>query len=49
MPTRTSTARSLAAVAGSFPVRLNLWLFNGAAPTSGLPTEVVVESFAFAP
>lgn len=34
---------------GDERVRLNLWLFNGAAPTNGLPTEVVVESFAFAP
>jgi hypothetical protein len=34
---------------GDERVRLNLWLFNGAAPTNGLPTEVVVESFAFTP
>jgi hypothetical protein len=34
---------------GDERVRLNLWLFNGAAPTNGLSTEVVVESFAFAP
>jgi hypothetical protein len=34
---------------GDERVRLNLWLFGGAAPTNGLPTEVVVESFAFAP
>jgi hypothetical protein len=30
-------------------VRRNLWLFNGAAPTNGLPEEVVVESFTFTP
>jgi hypothetical protein len=29
-------------------VRLNLWLFSGAAPTDGNPTEVIVRSFAFA-
>lgn len=34
---------------GDERVRLNLWLFQGAAPSSGLSTEVVVESFAFAP
>jgi hypothetical protein len=34
---------------GDERVRLNLWLFTGAAPTNGLPVEVVVESFAFAP
>ena len=34
---------------GDERVRLNLWLFQGAAPTNGLATEVVVESFAFAP
>lgn len=34
---------------GDERVRLNLWLFNGAAPTDGLPVEVVVESFAFTP
>lgn len=34
---------------GDERVRLNLWLFQGAAPVSGLPTEVVVESFAFVP
>jgi hypothetical protein len=34
---------------GDERVRLNLWLFNGAAPTNGLPAEVVVESFGFAP
>lgn len=34
---------------GDERVRLNLWLFNGAAPTNGLPAEVVVESFAFTP
>jgi len=34
---------------GDERVRLNRWLFNGAAPTNGLPAEVVVESFAFQP
>jgi protoheme IX farnesyltransferase len=34
---------------GDERVHLNLWLFNGAAPTNGLPVEVVVESFAYAP
>ena len=34
---------------GDERVRLNLWLFNGAAPTNGSPVEVVVSSFAFAP
>ena len=34
---------------GDERVRLNLWLFQGAAPMNGLSTEVVVESFAFAP
>lgn len=34
---------------GDERVRLNLWLFGGAAPTNGQPVEVVVESFVFAP
>jgi hypothetical protein len=34
---------------GDERVRLNLWLFGGAAPSNGLPVEVVVESFAFVP
>jgi hypothetical protein len=34
---------------GDERVRLNLWLFQGAAPMNGLPTEVVVESFVFTP
>jgi hypothetical protein len=32
---------------GDEKVRLNLWLFNGAAPTNGAPVEVIVESFGF--
>ena len=35
--------------AGDERVHLNLWLFGGAAPSNGLPVDVVVESFAFAP
>ncbi len=34
---------------GDERVRLNLWLFGGAAPTNGLPAEVVISSFAFTP
>jgi len=34
---------------GDERVRLNLWLFQGAAPTNGQPVEVVVESFTFVP
>jgi hypothetical protein len=34
---------------GDERVHLNLWLFNGAAPTDGLPVDVVVSSFTFAP
>ena len=34
---------------GDERVRLNLWLFGGAAPSNGQPVEVVVESFAFTP
>ncbi|HEX8026295.1 MAG TPA: heme o synthase, partial [Candidatus Limnocylindrales bacterium] len=34
---------------GDERVHLNLWLFNGAAPTNGQPAEVVVQSFTFAP
>ena len=34
---------------GDERVRLNLWLFQGAAPTDGQPVEIVVESFAFTP
>jgi len=34
---------------GDERVRLNLWLFEGAAPTDGQPVEVVVESFTFTP
>ena len=29
-------------------VRLNLWLFQGRAPSDGQPVEVVVKSFTFA-
>jgi len=35
--------------AGDERVHLNLWLFNGAAPANGLPVDVVVRSFSFAP
>jgi hypothetical protein len=34
---------------GDERVHLNFWLFGGAPPTNGLPAEVIVESFAFAP
>jgi hypothetical protein len=34
---------------GDERVHLNLWLFNGAAPTDSLPVEVVVTSFTFTP
>jgi hypothetical protein len=34
---------------GGENVRLNLWLFGGAAPTDGREVEVVVERFSFAP
>ena len=34
---------------GDERVRLNLWLFGGAAPTDGNPVEVVVQSFTFTP
>jgi hypothetical protein len=34
---------------GDERVRLNLWLFNGAAPTNGAAVEVVVRAFAFTP
>lgn len=34
---------------GDERVRLNLWLFQGAAPQNGQPVEIVVESFVFAP
>jgi hypothetical protein len=34
---------------GDERVRLNLWLFNGAAPTDGKPVDVAVTSFAYAP
>jgi len=34
---------------GDERVRLNLWLFDGSAPTNGQPLEVVVESFVFTP
>jgi hypothetical protein len=30
-------------------VHLNLWLFNGAAPTNGQPVDVAVSSFSYAP
>jgi hypothetical protein len=35
--------------AGDERVRLNLWLFGGAAPTDGSPSEVVLSSFVFSP
>ena len=35
--------------AGGENVRLNLWLFGGAAPTNGQEVELVVDSFSFAP
>jgi len=34
---------------GDERVRLNLWLFQGAAPTNSQPVEVVVSSFTFTP
>lgn len=34
---------------GDERVRLNLWLFGGAAPANGSPVEVIVRSFAFTP
>ncbi len=34
---------------GDERVRLNLWLFNGAAPTDGQPVEIIIESFTFTP
>jgi hypothetical protein len=34
---------------GGENVRLNLWLFNGAAPSNGLEIEVVVTRFTFTP
>ena len=34
---------------GDERVRLNLWLFNGNAPTDGNPVEVIVTSFIFTP
>jgi len=34
---------------GDERVHLNLWLFNGAAPTNALPVEVVISSFTFTP
>jgi hypothetical protein len=34
---------------GDERVRLNLWLFGGAAPVGGAPVEVVVSSFVFVP
>ncbi len=34
---------------GDERVRLNLWLFGGAAPTNGTPVEVIVSSFVFTP
>ena len=33
---------------GDEGVPLNLWLVGGAAPTTGQPVEIVVESFSFA-
>jgi hypothetical protein len=42
---RYSYAGTDVPIPGDERVRLNLWLFNGAAPAA--PTEVVVESFAF--
>ncbi len=34
---------------GDERVRLNLWLFNGAAPSDGQPIEITIESFTFIP
>ena len=34
---------------GGQNARLNLWLFNGAAPSNGQPVEVIVSGFAFTP
>ena len=34
---------------GDERVRLNVWLFNGAAPSNGQPAEVVISSFDFRP
>ena len=34
---------------GDEGVRPNLWPLGGTAPSDGLPVEIVVQSFAFAP
>src|SRR5262249_46068744 len=34
---------------GDENVRINLWLFNGAAPTDNQEVEIVIKSFTFAP
>jgi len=34
---------------GDERVRLNLWLYSGAAPTNGTPVEMIVRTFTFAP
>jgi hypothetical protein len=34
---------------GDERVRLNLWLFRGAAPTDGQPVEVIISAFTFVP
>jgi hypothetical protein len=34
---------------GGENARMNLWLFNGAAPTNGQPVEVIVSAFTFVP
>ena len=36
-------------VPGGENVHLNLWLYNGAAPTNGQPVEVIVSRFVFVP
>jgi len=36
-------------IPGDERVRLNLWLFQGQAPTDGQPAEVLVRSFAWSP
>jgi hypothetical protein len=34
---------------GDERVHLNLWLFNGAAPTNGQPVDVILTGFTFTP
>ena len=48
-PTKWTYSGSSVPPAGNENVRINLWLFNGVAPSDGRDVEVIIRSFEFNP